>query len=109
MKDYYDLWLISETFEFEGRSLQRAIETTFAKRQTGIPTERPVGLTVEFAETNRGRWKNFLAKLDLQNKSIDDFADVVNKIWSFLEYPTQASSNDMPSKPLHWSPRKGWQ
>jgi predicted nucleotidyltransferase component of viral defense system len=54
-KDYYDLWLLADNFEFETRSLQKAIEKTFAKRQTDIPTERPVGLTAEFAEANRDR------------------------------------------------------
>ena len=44
-KDYYDLWLIANNFEFEARSLQKAIEKTFAKRQTEIPIERPIGLT----------------------------------------------------------------
>jgi hypothetical protein len=27
MKDYYDLWLIAETFEFDGASLQKATAT----------------------------------------------------------------------------------
>ena len=107
-KDYYDIWLIAENFEFDGQSLQKAIEKTFAKRQTEIPIERPVALTVEFAEANRGKWTNFLKKLDLQNRDVNDFADVVNRIWSFLEYPIQVSLSDKPSKQLHWTPRKGW-
>ena len=39
MKDYYDLWLISETFEFEGSALQKAIEITFKNRDTELPIE----------------------------------------------------------------------
>jgi len=107
-KDYYDIWLIAENFEFDSRPLQKAIETTFAKRQTELPNERPVGLTPGFAETNRDKWKSFLTKLDLQNKSTEDFLDVVNKIWSFLEHPTRGALSDEPSNQLHWSPRKGW-
>ena len=51
-KDYYDIRLLAENFEFDGRSLQKAIEKTFAKRQTEIPIERPAALTIEFAKTN---------------------------------------------------------
>jgi len=43
-KDYYDIWLISETFAFESSSVQKAIETTFKKRKMELPKERPVGL-----------------------------------------------------------------
>ncbi|MCJ7434564.1 MAG: nucleotidyl transferase AbiEii/AbiGii toxin family protein [Anaerolineales bacterium] len=107
-KDYYDIWLIAENFEFESLSLQKAIEKTFAKRQTEIPSEKPVALTSEFAEANREKWKNFLKKFDLGNKEIEDFADAINRIWSFLECPIRVSLGDKPSKQLHWSPRKGW-
>ncbi|MCJ7435154.1 MAG: hypothetical protein MUO77_16855, partial [Anaerolineales bacterium] len=84
------------------------IEKTFAKRQTEIPSEKPVALTSEFAEANREKWKNFLKKFGPGNKEIEDFADAINRIWSFLEYPIQISLGDKPSKQLHWSPRKGW-
>ncbi len=107
-KDYYDIQLVAGNFEFESPSLQKAIEATFTERQTEIPVERPVGLSIDFAEANRDGWKSFLVKLDLQNESVGDFVDVVNKIWSFLEYPIRASLSDKSSKPLHWSPRKGW-
>lgn len=55
MKDYYDIWLISETFAFEGQALQKAIETTFRNRDTEIPAERPASLSVEFASANNTR------------------------------------------------------
>jgi len=106
-KDYYDIWLIAENFEFESLSLQKAIEKTFTKRQTEIPIERPVGLTPEFAKANRDRWTNFLNKFDLQNKDADDFVDVVEKIWIFLEYPLQALMDKSKSN-RQWNQHKGW-
>src|SRR5574339_334056 len=54
-KDYYDLWLIANNFEFDVQPLQKAIEKTFSRRNTAIPAERPTGLTAEFAETNHDR------------------------------------------------------
>jgi hypothetical protein len=106
-KDYYDIWLLAENFEFESDSLQKAIEKTFAKRKTEIPIERPVGLTKEFAESNRDKWTGFLNKLHLQNEGVKDFAEVVERIWTFLEYPVQAS---LSQKQLlrTWTPQKGW-
>ena len=91
MKDYYDLWLISKTFEFDPKSLQKAIETTFKKRGSELPTERPAALTVEFASMNQIRWRNFLEKLHLKNNESDDFANILEKIWNFLQPPLQSS------------------
>lgn len=107
MKDYYDIWLLSETFTFDNPSLQKGIETTFKKRETDISVERPAALTVEFASTNRVRWGNFLKKMDLENSDIDDFVNVVEKIWSFIEQPLHASTSKTKSND-HWIPGKGW-
>ena len=107
-KDYYDIWLIADNFEFEARSLQKAIEKTFAKRQTEIPAERPVGLAAEFAATNRDRWTNFLNRFDLQDKRVEEFAVVVERIWDFIEAPIKLSSNNESATKLHWLPRRGW-
>ena len=108
LKDYYDIWLITDNFEFEAQSLHKAIEKTFAKRQTEIPAERPVGVTTEFAETNRDRWSNFLDRFDLRDKRIEDFKDVVEGIWAFLELPVAISLGKEFSKEHHWVPQKGW-
>jgi predicted nucleotidyltransferase component of viral defense system len=108
LKDYYDIWLIAENFEFESKALKKAIEKTFAKRQTKIPVERPVALTIGFAESNRDKWNRFAKKLELENKGIEDFVTVINRIWSFLEYPLQAAPSNKSRKQLHWSPPSGW-
>jgi predicted nucleotidyltransferase component of viral defense system len=107
-KDYYDLWLIADNFEFEVQSLQKAMEKTFAQRNTAIPVERPAGLTAEFAETNRDRWTKFLNKSNLQNKDVENFADVVERIWMFIEYPIRTSLQEGSARTLHWIPQKGW-
>ena len=108
MKDYYDLWLISETFEFKGVSVQTAIESTFRKRNTEIPSERPLSLSDEFAQTSQSLWTNFLNKMELENNQVTDFQDVIEKIWAFLQHPIQASIHKTKST-HNWIPRKGWQ
>lgn len=107
-KDYYDIWLLAENFEFEGPSLQKAIEKTFAKRKTAIPAERPAGLTSRFAEINQERWSGFLNKLHLPHEGVEDFGKVVELIWLFLEYPVQSSVAKTKSA-RNWIPQKGWE
>ena len=108
MKDYYDLWLISETFEFDGKSLQTAIEATFRKRDTEIPAEHPLSLSSEYARTNQTRWINFLNKMELHNDQVTDFPDILEQIWDFLKTPLQASLNKTKSN-MKWIPNKGWE
>lgn len=107
MKDYYDLWLIAETFEFDGMSLQKAIVATFKKRDTDIPNERSSSLSVEFANVNQNRWMNFLNKIELDNTQAEDFGYVLETIWKFLEHPMQAALAQTKST-SKWKPRKGW-
>ncbi|MEA3367134.1 MAG: nucleotidyl transferase AbiEii/AbiGii toxin family protein [Planctomycetota bacterium] len=62
MKDLYDLWWISQQFEFTARTLADAVRATFTRRRTEIPVTLPHPLTDEFvssAEAAR-RWKGFL-------------------------------------------------
>lgn len=107
MKDYYDLWLISETFEFASKDLQRAIETTFSKRDTEIPHERPLSMTVDFAHASQTRWINFLDKMNLENNQVTNFVNVVEQIWGFLQTPLQASINKTKLD-KKWKPLTGW-
>ncbi len=41
MKDFYDLAVLAESFEFEGESLVAAIRATFARRGTALPVGLP--------------------------------------------------------------------
>lgn len=107
MKDYYDLWLLSKTFEFEGKSLQKTIETTFKNRDTDLPVERPVSLSLEFASANNTRWRNFLDKMNIPIAESADFAKVIERVWEFIAHPLQASL-DQSTATRNWSPNKGW-
>ena len=107
MKDYYDLWLISETFEFDGVSLQKAIEATFNNRDTDIPDDRPSPLSDDFARANQTRWVNFLNKMELDDMQVEDFESVLEIIWKFLEYPVQSSIARTKST-RKWKPQTGW-
>ena len=62
MKDFYDLWLISRTFGFEGAGLAKAIRRTFERRRTNLPLEVPTGLSDTFAREKAGQWRAFLRR-----------------------------------------------
>jgi predicted nucleotidyltransferase component of viral defense system len=50
MKDFDDIWLLSRAYDFDGDKLARAIQATFARRKTPLPTELPDALTHAFAD-----------------------------------------------------------
>jgi predicted nucleotidyltransferase component of viral defense system len=64
IKDFYDLWMLARELPFDGAVLGRAIAATFARRQTALPTSRPVALTTEFAGRPdvQIRWAAFLRR-----------------------------------------------
>lgn len=84
LKDYFDLWLLSRRFNFDGLILAEAIKSTFNKRGTEI-IAKPIGLTSVFStdiEKNR-QWKAFIKKNRLDYIS-DDFPMIVSSIANFI-------------------------
>ena len=83
MKDFYDIWILSRSFEFTDDRLARAIAATFARRNTPVPTVLPDALTPAFAadEQKQRQWKAFVEDL-AQNPG--DLASVVADLGQFL-------------------------
>lgn len=73
MKDYYDLWIISETFDIDHSRLAQAISATFARRGTMIPEDIPDGLSPEFADdpAKRQQWESFKRGLGIDPGPLD--------------------------------------
>jgi predicted nucleotidyltransferase component of viral defense system len=68
MKDYYDVWMLTSTFEIEPERLRQAIAATFARRKTEIPSAVPDGLSDDFcADAGKQRqWAAFARNLSGQ-------------------------------------------
>lgn len=64
LKDYFDLWLLSEEFDFDFGLLQQAVEGTFKRRDSSVPESLPIGLTSDFFNDlmKQSQWKAFLRK-----------------------------------------------
>jgi len=83
MKDFYDIWVLSRSFDFDDDRLARAIAATFSRRGTPISVEPPDALTAAFAtdEHKPRQWTAFVEDVALQP---GDLADVVADIAAFL-------------------------
>ena len=74
MKDFFDLAVIARRTELDGTTLAAAIAATFARRQTALPTERPLALTPGFSEdaAKLRQWQAFLNKNRIAAASLGD-------------------------------------
>lgn len=83
MKDFYDIWILSRSFPFDGDRLSRAIAATFIRRRTPIPIELPDALTPAFAadEQKQRQWRAFVEDVALDP---GDLAAVIRDIADFL-------------------------
>jgi len=108
MKDFYDLRVIANMFEFDGPVLRDAIHTTFERRRTPIPPGPPTALTQTFfADAAKVRqWTAFTNKLGARREEAS-LRDVVVSLTEFLTPPLKAAAADVPF-PQHWSPGIGW-
>ena len=108
MKDYYDLWFLSEHFPFEGATLQRAIRATFQRRGTALPDRQPVALTDEFARggEKRRQWTAFLDRMELASTGLA-LPDAVRRVRAFLLPVLRALREEEPFR-QKWSPPGPW-
>ncbi|HEB87120.1 MAG TPA: nucleotidyl transferase AbiEii/AbiGii toxin family protein [Gammaproteobacteria bacterium] len=83
MKDFYDIWLLSRQFDFDGAELAEAMRLTLENRGTEIP-ETITAFTDEFIKAKDKQWAAFHMRLG-QEHVPTDFADVVAGIKTFLQ------------------------
>jgi predicted nucleotidyltransferase component of viral defense system len=83
MKDFYDVWVLSRTYDFDGPRLPAAIAATFDRRNTALPIGVPDALTSDFANdpAKQAQWRAFVADLTSQP---GDLATVVSDLATFL-------------------------
>ena len=95
MKDFYDLWLMSRLFEFDGRTLCDAIRNTFKRRSTLLPDGLPMAFTNEFSKDmqKQTQWRAFVRKFKPEEVS-GDFDDVIADLTVFLMPVLEAACGD---------------
>lgn len=83
MKDFYDVFTLLSTENFDGRVLWEAIFETFQRRRTNLEKEHPV-FSPSFAEdeSRNKQWKAFLQRTGIKEDL--QFPFVMEKIRDFL-------------------------
>ena len=106
MKDFYDIWLLSELFNHDFKTLNQAIMNTFNRRNVSLPTTVPESFTREFFQSKikQTQWNAFCRKNKLQ-KSPGNFESAVMRIRDFL-MPVFLVPETLP---VRWRAGKGWQ
>ena len=58
MKDFFDVWLLADLYEFDGKALAESVRRTFTRRETPLEPE-PFGLSAAFVEdpTKQQQWQ----------------------------------------------------
>ncbi len=105
MKDFYDIYYLARTFDFDGARLQTAIARTLARRGTPYDRDsfkRVVALAND-ADMQR-RWKYFLKNI---KDELLEFSVVIAEIQTFLEpvFDTMVNENEW-QKMWHSTKRK---
>jgi hypothetical protein len=67
IKDFYDLWVLAQRFEFRSITLAAAIQATFGRRRT-TPTSSPLALGPDFYDlpAKQMQWRAFLRRSGLR-------------------------------------------
>jgi hypothetical protein len=84
MKDFYDIWLLSRRFDFDGPVLATAVSRTFGNRKTPI-VPLPLALTSAFAADagKQTQWRAFVRKSRLEDAPAE-LQQVVDMLGAFL-------------------------
>lgn len=91
MKDFFDLWIFQRDFQFEGRTLAEALQATFERRKTQIPSAAHSAMIIEFAKDSAkvSQWEAFLKrnKLNIGERA---FLQIIEDLNIFLIPPLSA-------------------
>ena len=108
MKDFYDIWVLSRTFDFKGGILAKAVEKTFEKRNT------PVNLDAALFDPSFGKdgdknvqWQGFIRKTKLINAP-ESFEDVIAAVVKLFLEPLAASIVERSPFSSNWTAPGPW-
>lgn len=105
MKDFYDIWLLSRQFNFNGPRLTEAIRLTFERRGTELPAGIDA-FTKPFIEAKQIQWAAFRKRLE-QEYVPTSFKEIVTSVDSFLS-PIVAVFSSGKQGPTSWIAPSPW-
>ena len=94
MKDFYDLWFLSQRFDFDPILLRKAILATFERRGSQLkPLNEIVGLSASFIEMKDATWKGFLRRNRMDHIEL---AEVITRLRAFLSPMLSGPQSERP-------------
>ena len=105
MKDFYDIWLLSRQFPFDGIDLQKTTIGTFSQRGTELPSEIEA-FSKGFAKVKDVQWKAFRNNISSDAIPVS-FEEVTSQIKSFIQ-PVLESTVNKGDYNKNWLPESGW-
>lgn len=105
MKDFYDIWLLSRQFDFDGAELTEAVRLTFERRGTALPEEIEA-FTGPFISAKQTQWTAFRKRLG-QDHVPAAFGEIVAQADRFLSPIVETLSSGTP-RPTKWAASGPW-
>ena len=97
MKDFHDVWLLSQQFNFDGKLLAEAVKETFAHRKTELKVAPMVFTEAFWGDGQKNtQWRAFLDKAKIANVP-RDLKEIVSTLQELLVPVVEAC---LSSKPL---------
>lgn len=107
-RDFFDLHYLASHFDFDRKTLTEAVRSTFARRNTPIPEEDPLGLTPAYWDnpSRPAQVRAFArrARLDVPEKPAQSFTRLLH---AFLS-PVLAELRQGAPREAMWSPGGPW-
>jgi len=105
MKDFYDVWLLSRQFDFDGPRLTEAVRLTFERRGTELPAEIDA-FSAPFLENKQTQWAAFRKRLGQDHVPVS-FREIAALTDSFLS-PIVAVLSSGKQSPANWKAPGPW-
>ena len=107
MKDFFDIWALSQNFTFNGPVLANAIRSTFTRRETDLEV-KPACFSDRFVHSpaKTAQWKGFI-RTSRVDAAPAEFHEVVAQMSEFLQPVAEAIYNER-GYDLQWRPGGPW-
>ena len=110
MKDFHDVWAISESFAFNGAESRESIRSCFERRGTTWTSHTPVALTSAFYSTpgQDNLWEHYRREKAFLIPPPEAFAVIGERILEFFAPVLESILTDTPFE-WHWPAGGPWQ
>ncbi len=105
MKDFYDIWLLSRLYDFDGNTLTEAVRITFERRGRKL-SPKIEAFTESFMDTKQSQWIAFWKRLQQQHVPAS-FKEIVIMIDNFIS-PIILDLSSENSNPKKWVAPGPW-